>query len=254
MNFVHKIDGAGDAAGPAYFALLLWILFASVIAFAGFVMVHEGLWGKVLASDRSKISILIVVVFVAASFYVAFHLYRVGGYLERVHQLLGRRHGVAAGPGDRDDDLVDQYLKEMAGLSPDGTRAGIDKASYIFEIYVDRLRGPIEIGGFCADVLIRLGLIGTIVGFIMMLQTFVTGASPDQDNIQELLISMSKGMGTALYTTFSGLVAATLLNLQHQLLSRHVEAVIAGLIRLTDRGGVLYDKDFDHKINDQEAG
>ena len=121
----------------------------------------------------------------------------------------------------------------MKSLSLDDAQPQIDQANYVFEIYVDRLRTPSELGSFLSDVLIRLGLIGTIVGFIMMLSSFVTGPAPSDDNIQELLITMSTGMGTALYTTFAGLVGSTLLSIQHKLLSGTVEQVIAGLIRLS---------------------
>ncbi len=236
MNFPHKLTGAERSEVPPYWSFLVWLLFASVLLFIGFVLVREGLWERVLEADQSKISILIVAVFVAASCYVAVQLFKVCGLFEHTLELLGQRPGAPARAGLT---LVDHYLREMGRL-PHGERAGgIDQPSYVFEIYVDKLRGPLEIVGFWSDTLIRLGLIGTIVGFIMMLQSFVSGPSPSEENIQTLLITMSKGMGTALYTTFAGLVASTLLGLQQQLLSRTVENVIAGLIRLSDRDGVI---------------
>ena len=82
------------------------------------------------------------------------------------------------------------------------------------------------------DILIRLGLIGTIIGFIMIFASINAGQTPSSDNIQSLLLSMSGGMGTALYTTLLGLVSATLLGSQHMILARSVESLIARLIRI----------------------
>lgn len=232
MNFSSKLDLQHEAPSPPFLTFLIWFLFFNALIFLGYVVVVSGYWGKMLEADQSKISVLIVLVFVAASLHVAVRLFQNCCHLERVYERLGvRRVDLLFAPRD----LVAGYVKEMDGLRGGERVSSIDQANYVFEIYVDRLRAPLEVGGFWGDVLIRLGLIGTIVGFILMLQSFVSGPNPSDENIQALLITMSKGMGTALYTTFAGLVASTLLALQQQLLGRTVERVIAGLIRLSDR-------------------
>ncbi len=243
MNITNKFGHLTDQPTKPFFPFLVWVLFFNVILFVAFVIVQEGLWKKVLTTDQSKISLLIVAVFVAASLHLAYHLYHSCCYLERTFERLGIRKSVVPVSSGA---LVDGYLQEMANinqahlnqthLNQTKSASHLDQANYIFEIYVDQLRSPLDIGNFWSDVLIRLGLIGTIVGFIMMLQSFVSGPAPSEENIQVLLITMSTGMGTALYTTFAGLVASTLLGLQHQLLSTTVEKVIAGLIRLSDQG------------------
>lgn len=257
MKLLAKLQTRRGSAQPPYIGFLIWFLLVNVILFCGFVGYWEGLWQKVLSTDQSKITVLIVGVFMAASLYLGVHLYRVGGSLERVRLLLDRAV-VGSGDAARIDEtceiegrafegrgveargvegsaFVDRFLEELHAAPPGKGATGIDQRHYIFEIYVDRLRGPLEIGSFWSDVLIRLGLIGTIIGFIMMLQSFVSGPSPTGENIQALLITMSQGMGTALYTTFFGLVTSTLLGLQQQLHAGEVERVIAGLIRLSDQ-------------------
>lgn len=236
MNVTQKIDLDHEALLPPFLALLVWFLGCNVLVFVGFVVVSEGYWAKMLSADQSKISLLIVFVFVAASLHVAVCLFKVCCAQERIYERLGKRAIKVPLAGT---DIVSGYLNEMQMLAQSTKSTTIDQANYIFEIYVDRLRAPIELGNFWSDVLIRLGLIGTIVGFIFMLQSFVSGPDPSSENIQALLITMSSGMGTALYTTFAGLVASTLLSLQHQLLSRTTERVIAGLIRLTDQPSVF---------------
>lgn len=66
-----------------------------------------------------------------------------------------------------------------------------------------------------ADKFITLGMIGTVIGFLFTLDTVFCGI--DASNIgsmQAALTNMAKGMGTALYTTASGLICSFLLKLQ----------------------------------------
>ncbi|MEM7636781.1 MAG: MotA/TolQ/ExbB proton channel family protein, partial [Pseudomonadota bacterium] len=96
----------------------------------------------------------------------------------------------------------------------------------------------VEIGWYLVDILIRLGLIGTIVGFILILGALSSGPAPTPENIQTLLISMSGGMGTALYTTLAGLVTAMLLGAQYMVLARGTEELIGKLVRIRDQATV----------------
>ena len=68
---------------------------------------------------------------------------------------------------------------------------------------------------FISDVLISLGMIGTVSGFIFMLHS-VFGNLNLQDTaaIQQSLGSMAQGMGTALLTTLIGLISSVLVKSQ----------------------------------------
>jgi hypothetical protein len=65
-----------------------------------------------------------------------------------------------------------------------------------------------------SDMCLTLGMIGTIVGFLMMLMGGFSIQSGDVAGIQALLVRFSTGLGTALYTTLVGLVCSMLLKLQ----------------------------------------
>lgn len=62
-------------------------------------------------------------------------------------------------------------------------------------------------GWFFSDAMMTLGMFGTVVGFIMMLDGDITVA-------QTALSTMSKGMGVALYTTAAGVALGLLLKIQ----------------------------------------
>ena len=97
-------------------------------------------------------------------------------------------------------------------------------------VLADRLRAPVETGWFMVDLAIRLGLAGTIIGFILIFGSLSGEKIVGDDALRELLVSMSGGMGTALFTTLAGLIAATFLSLQYLLLGRQTEHVIAAVM------------------------
>ena len=73
----------------------------------------------------------------------------------------------------------------------------------------------IETGWFAANILLTLGMIGSVIGFIYMLTTCFVDIEPGNiESMRELLAEMSVGMGTALYTTAAGLICSLLLKLQ----------------------------------------
>lgn len=82
-----------------------------------------------------------------------------------------------------------------------------------FKTYSSDLRGS-QFGWFVSDTCLTLGMIGTIVGFLMMLRGGFSISSGDAAGIQALLARFSIGLGTALYTTLVGLVCSMLLKLQ----------------------------------------
>jgi hypothetical protein len=72
-----------------------------------------------------------------------------------------------------------------------------------------------NIGWFFSDLCLNIGMIGTVVGFIMMLAGFASADPSDIQSVQNLMSSMSSGMSTALYTTLVGLICSSLLKLQY---------------------------------------
>ena len=90
----------------------------------------------------------------------------------------------------------------------------------------DELTNTHAAGHFVADLLLKLGLTGTVIGFILMLLPIGEIDQFDPSLMQQLLAAMSGGMAVALYTTLAGLVTSTLLKLQYYLL----DSALANLI------------------------
>lgn len=81
----------------------------------------------------------------------------------------------------------------------------------------DKIANPrkIEFGWFFSDIFLGLGMIGTIIGFIIVMKDFSTIDFSNLSTIQDLIKNLGSGISTALYTTLFGLVASVLTKLQY---------------------------------------
>tara|TARA_Y100000590_G_scaffold112434_1_gene128251 strand:+ start:1402 stop:1944 length:543 start_codon:yes stop_codon:yes gene_type:complete len=88
----------------------------------------------------------------------------------------------------------------------------------LLDLFADKLKSESKIGSFISDSLFKLGLLGTIIGFVLMLQPISSIDSFDEISIKNALTSMSAGMSIALFTTLSGLIGGLLLKMQYYFL------------------------------------
>ena len=94
--------------------------------------------------------------------------------------------------------------------------------------------GPHETAWWFAAAAIKLGLLGTVVGFIIMSMQISHMQLFDISEVQTLLKQMTQGMAIALYTTLVGLVANLWLGLQLLLLDRMADKVVAAILADSD--------------------
>ena len=82
--------------------------------------------------------------------------------------------------------------------------------------------------------MIKLGLLGTIVGFILMLGPVVGLNNGDETSTRAAMAMMSEGMSVAMYTTLAGLVGSILLRAQYFMLETATVAAFWDLTRLAE--------------------
>ena len=76
---------------------------------------------------------------------------------------------------------------------------------------------------FIAESCMTIGMIGTVLGFIYMLSTSFASIDPSNiESMKNVISDMASGMGTALLTTFCGLV--TSLSLKTQIIMSEVNS------------------------------
>ena len=179
------------------------IILLTVIFFAFYVLYDLNLLNLIFESDRSKISILILAIYTAATFhwlYIARNL----------------------------DSEIKGEGKVLDFLDAVESKSSLESQS-LLRILEDELSNRHALGHMISDVLLKLGLTGTVVGFILMLLPIGAMKDFDPEKIQPLLSSMSGGMAVALYTTLSGLITSTMLKFQYFLLDSSLSKLINGL-------------------------
>ncbi len=179
------------------------IILLTVIFFSFYVLYDLNLLNLVFESDRSKISILILGIYAAATFHWI--------YIAKNLDLEIKGEG-----------------KVLEFLNSVESKSSLESQN-LLRILEDELSNRHALGHMVSDVLLKLGLTGTVVGFILMLLPIGEMKDFDPEKIQPLLSSMSGGMAVALYTTLSGLITSTMLKFQYFLLDSSLSKLINGL-------------------------
>ncbi len=193
------------------------LIVLGLVVFGFALAVDRGLVGLALDSDKSYISYVILALYLAASahwLWLAQLLTRERRRFAALEADLGGAEGnadEAAAPA-ADGGLIGEFLENLRNLRGHGDRGALVTA------FGDELVNRHAIGHFASDALLKLGLLGTVVGFILMLLPIGEVEAFDPSLMRELLSAMSGGMAVALYTTLAGLVTSTLLKLQYHLL------------------------------------
>ncbi len=204
------------------------LVLLGLIAFGFFLGFRYGLLQLVLEADRSYLSTVIFVLYLLATgqwLWLALGLTRESQRLAQFEVLPG---DTTAAP---DKGLVGELFENL--------RRDAAQSATLIEAFGDTLINRHAFGHFASDVLLRLGLLGTIVGFILMLLPVAEIQDFDSAVMQRLLSAMSGGMAIALYTTLAGLISSTLLKLQYHLLDSAAAALVTRLsvVLAMQRGG-----------------
>ena len=90
---------------------------------------------------------------------------------------------------------------------------------------IEKIEHLMEVGWFTSDLCLSIGMMGTVIGFIMMLGGFANIDIKDMATVQGLIKGLGVGMSTALYTTLTGLICSALLKIQYFNLSQAIDKV-----------------------------
>ena len=228
----------------AYATFHRWLVFCGIVVFGAFVAFSNGLLGTLIATDESHLSAIILVVFVLTSLDAGRRARHLGSELctairlaERVRREqpvfeLQAGSGVVFGGEDRGESYAHHHLLLLANKTYQ--HGGLCNQDLLLERLENALGRGHDTGGFLADLMIRLCLLGTVIGFIFMLGSVAHVSSVDIHTLQQLLTNMSGGMRIALYTTLTGLGAGILLGFQYRLLDGAVDRLMAEIIELSE--------------------
>ena len=187
---------------PNYLILKASLLL-TLILFSFYLLFQLELINLIVESDRSKISMIILAIYVLATvhwFYVALSLDReISSIIE-----------------PKENTLIGRFLLN--------TDKNSEKNNLL--LIEDELSNKHSVGYLAVDVLLKLGLTGTVIGFILMLLPIGEIKDFDPEILQKLLSTMSGGMAVALYTTLTGLVTSMILKFQYFVLDSSLSQTI----------------------------
>lgn len=81
-----------------------------------------------------------------------------------------------------------------------------------------------------ANMLVFLGLIGTVIGFIIALSGVQPEAVSNADSVATMVATLIRGMSVALYTTLLGAVLNVWLNVNHRILATGTVNLISEIV------------------------
>ena len=98
-----------------------------------------------------------------------------------------------------------------------------------------RLSHRIQIVRTVANLLVFLGLIGTVIGFIIALSGVNAQAVSQADSVATMVATLIQGMSIALYTTLLGAVLNVWLNINYRVLSTGTVNLISEIVTFGER-------------------
>lgn len=204
----------------SYYPFYGWLLIIGVILFGSFLLWHYGLFHQLVKKDITYISSIILILFIFINIYLGIASWRLSRQIYFAQNL---------GSNNRTShNLTSEYLQLL-----DWQRKQTSNESEpLLARLVEKIHRGHGTGWFFSDILMRLGLIGTVIGFVLMLSTVFQLKENDVQALQQLLGTMGSGMQVALYTTLAGLGTALLVSIQCQWLDYCADGLVSKIIKL----------------------
>ena len=201
---------------PQHRLFLQWLIFFSTVFVLLVFVWYRGGFHFILASDSTRITLFIGLIFFVALGHGALRAWRVSCELNHLSAFANKGDWVPS------SSVVGSYLNHQNLNDEEQGEKRLD------DVLSERMRGPQEIGWFLSGLLVKLGLLGTVIGFIFMLGSVADLESLDISDAQDLIQRMTKGMGVALVTTLVGLTASMITGFQYLMIDRGADRLISG--------------------------
>ena len=193
-------------------SLLLLVL----IIFGIWILNERGLLAIILEGDKSQISKVIAGLWVISSIYWL--------YLSKI--ISEERNSFENMEFKNKKLLVSKFFNSLDKKE--------DK-DVLINAFESEFEKKISYGVIASDVALKLGLLGTIIGFILMLKPIADLNSTSPEDLKMALSSMSSGMAVALYTTLTGLIVSTLLRIQFHFSATWIISLLNDLAFYTEK-------------------
>ena len=195
---------------------LEWTALGGLLLFAGWLLGVRGVWGLLLRSDPTGITLVIIVLFCCATLWCG----------ARSRELQQQRRALHDGTG-KEASAGNSASSSWAAEYWQGLKSRPTDADAPLDLLLEQTHGPHNTAWWVNGIQLKLGLLGKVIGFSILALNIGQLQSFDASQSQELLKSLTTGLGVALLTTMVGLVGNILLGLQLTRLDRYADLLVA---------------------------
>lgn len=199
-----SVRRSGSTAAPAEPIWFEWLALVGLFVFAGWLLGVRGVWSLLLNSDPTGITFVIIIVFTVATLWSGM----------RARELTRERSAAEA----RLPGWAASYWAALA-VAPRDELAPL-------ELLLERTHGPHATAWWVNAIQLKLGLLGKVIGFSILALQIGQIQNFDPAQAQDLLKSLTTGLGVALLTTMVGLVGNILLGVQLTRLDRYADELV----------------------------
>ena len=177
----------------------------------------QGLVAKVINADVTNMVVLICAIFLIGLILAGYRLWKVSKQLNAAYNYNPDERSRAA-----------DFLKKTKGKNAT-SRANIAQALRL------KLFSRIVHIRYISNSLTVLGLIGTVLGFIIALSGVDPDVASNPSAISPMVAQLIEGMSVALYTTLVGSILSVWLGLIYQMLATGTSNLVSQIIELSER-------------------
>jgi hypothetical protein len=215
-----------DSTGRTF---LYWLAIVGLLVLGAVLFVQFGLFALFWEQDTSRLSLVILGGLVIASAHAGYRSWLMDKEYESARDLAS---SPTAQSGDDTSSIAGDYQRAVARVMASG-RSPADLVNLGTDLQ-QQVRAGHASGWFVADLMIKLGLLGTVIGFIFMLNSVAQMETTDLNAAKLMLTQMSGGMRIALFTTLAGLSSGLILGVQYQLLDCAADRLFGLIISAVD--------------------
>ena len=231
---------AASAESRDFLPLLRWLIVICLTASGVAVLWQLGLIRLMFETDRTRLSSVILVLFALTTLHCMTQTWSVSRELVAVRRFREGMLARGSAPLSRDpasrgwgNSLIARHVGNLVDKAEAQKGRRIDQ-TLLLRALADRIRSREKLGLFVSEALLRLALLGTAVGFILMLVPIAGLLAFDAESLRKALAGMSGGMATALNITVTGIATALLLKLQYFFLDKALGDLLDAITEVTE--------------------
>jgi hypothetical protein len=211
--FANRSDVRGAAHSAVEPVWLEWLVLCGLVVFSTWLLGVRGVWALLLSSDPTGITLVIIVVFFTSTLWCG----------ARARELQRQRMLLKSVAAQGQPGWAADYLSQLAARPSD--------VNVPMDLLMDQTHGPHSTAWWVNGIQLKLGLLGKVIGFSILALQIGQLQNFDASQSQDLLRSLTTGLGVALLTTMVGLVGNIILGLQLTRLDRYADALVADIQR-----------------------